>query len=110
VSGSIADFRSTMRVFVSFAGAAILLAAVGIYCLLSYWVSQRTYEIGLRVAIGATRRRILSMIVAQGMRVTLFGVAGGIVAAFLLTRFLAALLYGVAPTDFLTFAMVTALD
>ena len=49
------------------------------------------------------------MILAQGMRVTLFGVAGGIVAAFLVTRFLAALLYGVAPTDFLTFAMVTAL-
>jgi putative ABC transport system permease protein len=109
VSGSIADFRSTMRVFVTFAGAAILLAAVGIYGLMSYWVSQRTYEIGLRVAIGATRRGILSMILAQGMRVTLFGVAGGIVAAFLVTRFLAALLYGVAPTDFLTFAMVTAL-
>ena len=109
VSGSIADFRSTMRVFVSFAGAAILLAAVGIYGLMSYWVSQRTYEIGLRVAIGATRRGILSMILAQGMRVALFGVGGGIVAAFLLTRFLAALLYGVAPTDFLTFAMVTAL-
>ena len=109
VSGSIADFRSTMRVFVSFAGAAILLAAVGIYGLMSYWVSQRTYEIGLRVAIGATRRGILSMILAQGMRVTLYGVAGGIVTAFLVTRFLAALLYGVAPTDFLTFAMVTAL-
>jgi ABC-type antimicrobial peptide transport system permease subunit len=109
VSGSIADFRSTMRVFFSFAGAAILLAAVGIYGLMSYWVSQRTYEIGLRVAIGATRRGILSMILAQGMRVALFGVGGGIVAAFLLTRFLAALLYGVAATDLLTFAVVTAL-
>jgi hypothetical protein len=59
VSGSISDFRSTIRVFISFAVAAILLAAIGIYGLGSYWVNQRTYEIGLRVAIGATRQRVL---------------------------------------------------
>ncbi len=76
---------------------------------MSYWVSQRTYEIGLRVAIGATRGQIVSMILAQGLRVSLYGVIGGILTAIALTRFLEALLYGVAATDSLTFAMVTAL-
>ncbi len=109
VSGSIGNFRSMMEVFLIFAGAAIVLAAVGIYGLMSYSVSQRTYEIGLRVAIGATREQIISLILAQGLRVSLYGVVGGIVAAIVLTRFLEALLYGVAATDSLTFAMVTAL-
>ena len=67
-NGSIADVRSTMRVFLSFAGTAILLAAIGIYGLMSHWVGQRTYEIGLRVAIGATRERIVSMIFTEGPR------------------------------------------
>ena len=109
LSGSIAGFRSTMQVFLGFAGAAKLLAAVGIYGLMSYWVSRRTYEIGLCVAMGATRQGVLAMILTQGLKVTLYGVAGGIVAALLLTRFLAALLYGVAATDVLTFALVIAL-
>ncbi len=109
VASSISDFRSTMRVFLSFAGAALLLAVIGIYGLMSYWVGQRTYEIGLRVAIGATPRRILSMILAQGLRVSVYGVVGGILAALVLTRFLASLLYGVAATDILTFTAVTLL-
>ncbi|HEY9140627.1 MAG TPA: ABC transporter permease [Bryobacteraceae bacterium] len=109
VSGSIAEFRSTIRVFISFAAAAILLAAIGIYGLVSYWVTQRTYEIGLRVAIGATRRRIVSMILAQGLRVALYGIGAGLAAALALTRFLASLLYGVAATDPLTFLAVAAL-
>jgi ABC-type antimicrobial peptide transport system permease subunit len=96
-------------VFLIFSGAAIVLAAVGIYGLMSYSVSQRTYEIGLRVAIGATREQIISLILVQGLRVSLYGVVGGILAAIVLTRFLEALLYGVAATDSLTFAMVTAL-
>lgn len=109
VAGSISDFRSTMRVFLSFAGVALLLAAIGIYGLMSYWVGQRTYEIGLRVAIGATRGRIVSMIVAQGLRVSVYGVVGGILAALVLTRFLASLLYAVETTDLLTFAAVIIL-
>jgi putative ABC transport system permease protein len=109
VAGSIANFRATIRVFISFAAAAILLAAIGIYGLVSYWVSQRTYEIGLRVAIGATRHRIVSMILAQGLRVALYGLAAGVILALAVTRFLASLLYGVATTDPLTFAAVTAL-
>lgn len=109
VAGSISDFRSTMQVFVSFAAAATLLAAIGIYGLMSYWVSQRTYEIGLRVAIGATRRRVVSMILSQGLRISMYGVAAGILTALLLTRFLRSLLYGVAATDVFTFGAVTIL-
>src|SRR5207248_5683449 len=74
VAGSISDFRSTIRVFISFAAAAILLAAIGIYGLVSYWVTQRTYEIGVRVAIGATKHRIVSMILVQSLRFALSGI------------------------------------
>ena len=95
--------------FISFAGAAILLAAIGIYGLISFWVTQRTFEIGVRVAMGATRQRVVSMILAQGLRVALNGIGAGIVDALVVTRFLASLLYGVAATDLLTFAGVTAL-
>ncbi|HEY3738872.1 MAG TPA: ABC transporter permease [Bryobacteraceae bacterium] len=109
VSDSIADIRSTMLVFASFAGAAILLVAVGIYGLMSYWVSQRSYEIGLRVAVGCTWQGILSMILAHGMKLTLYGVAAGLIGALLLTRFLASLLFGVAAIDIPTFIAVTAL-
>ena len=109
VSGSIADFRSTMQVFISFAAVALALAAIGIFGLMSYWVSQRTYEIGLRVALGATKQQVVSLILTQGIQVSVYGVIGGIIACVLLTRFLAALLYNVATTDVLTFAMVTAL-
>ncbi|SPE34620.1 putative Permease [Candidatus Sulfopaludibacter sp. SbA6] len=109
VSGSISDFRSTIRVFISFAGAAILLAAIGIYGLISHWVTQRTFEIGVRVAMGATRPHIVSMILAQGLRVALYGTGAGVVAALAVTRFLGSLLYGVGATDPLTFAAVAAL-
>jgi predicted permease len=108
-SGSIASFRSTMQVFLSFASAAIILAGVGIYGLMSYWVSQRTYEIGLRVAIGASRLRIVRMVLGQGLRVSAYGIIAGIITASLLTRFLASMLYGVGETDTLTFALVTSL-
>ncbi len=109
VSGSISDFRATIRVFISFAGAALLLAAIGIYGLVSYWVAQRTYEIGVRVAMGATRHRILSMILGQGLRVTVCGIAAGVVAAIGMTRFLASLLYGISAEDPLTFGAVISL-
>jgi predicted permease len=108
-TSSIADFRSTIQVFLSFASAAIILAAAGIYGLMSYWVSQRTYEIGLRVAIGASRMRIVGMVLGEGLRVSVYGVIAGLVTAGFLTRFLAAMLYGVAETDALTFLAVTGL-
>lgn len=106
---SIADFSSTIRVFLSFATGAMLLAAMGIYGLTSYWVTQRTYEIGLRVAIGASRRRITAMILKQGLTVSFYGVIGGVAASLLLTRFLASLLYGVGANDAMTFIAVIAL-
>jgi putative ABC transport system permease protein len=109
VSGSIDDFRATMRVFLSFAAVAMLLAGIGVYGLMSYWVSQRSYEIGLRVAIGATRSRVVSMIFAQAFRLSGFGVLAGVIAALALTRFVSSLLYGVAPIDLFTFVSVTLL-
>ncbi|MGH9655524.1 MAG: ADOP family duplicated permease [Bryobacteraceae bacterium] len=109
MSASIGTFRSTIDIFVGFAAAAILLAIVGIYGLVSYWVTQRTYEIGLRMAIGATRGNIVSMVLKQGLRIALYGIAAGFVAALLLTRFLVSLLYGVKATDPITFAIVIAL-
>ncbi|MBV8071432.1 MAG: ABC transporter permease, partial [Acidobacteriaceae bacterium] len=109
VSGSISDFRATMRVFFAFGTVALLLAAIGIYGLISQWVNQRSYEIGLRVAIGATRESIVSMIFAQAMRLSGLGIVLGVLAALALTRFLTSVLYGVSATDLFTFAAVTLL-
>jgi putative ABC transport system permease protein len=109
VTGSISDFRSTIRVFISFAAGAMLLAAIGVYGLVSYWVSQRTFEIGIRMAMGATRASIVGMVLGQGLRIAMFGTVAGVIAAFAATRFLGALLFGVSATDPLTFAGVVAL-
>lgn len=109
MAASVGDFRSMIRVFTGFAGTAILLAAIGIYGLVSYWVTQRSYEIGVRMAIGATRQRIISMVFAQSLRVALYGIGVGLLGALACTRFLASLLYGVSTTDPVIFAAVTAL-
>lgn len=90
----------------SFAGLALILAMVGLYGLLSFTVMQRTREIGIRVALGAQRRDILNLILGQGIRPVLVGLAVGVIAGLALTRLMASLLYGVKPTDIVTFATV----
>lgn len=92
----------------SFAGLALMLAMVGLYGLLSFTVVQRTREIGIRVALGAQRQDILSLILGQGIKAVLAGVGIGVVAGLALTRLMASLLFGVKPTDALTFAIVGA--
>ncbi len=106
---SVAHQRFNMMLLGIFASIALLLSAIGVYGVISYSVTQRTHEIGIRIALGAQGRDVLKMIVGQGMRLILIGVLLGLVSAFALTRVMSSLLYGVSATDPLTFASVSAL-
>lgn len=103
VAASIASRRLSLMLLGIFAVLALVLAAVGIYGVVSYSVSQRTHEIGIRMALGARPRDVFKLIVGQGMLLTLIGVAFGVAGAFAVTRVMASLLYGVSPTDPITF-------
>ncbi len=106
---SIADFRSTAWIFLTFAAVALILAAIGIYGLVSYSVTQRTYEISLRMAIGASNGGIVRMILSQSLRIAVLGMVVGLAGALVLTRLLTALLFDVAPADPLVYAGVSVL-
>ncbi|HTI37773.1 MAG TPA: ABC transporter permease [Vicinamibacterales bacterium] len=108
VSKSIAGQNFNMTLLTIFGAIALLLAAIGIYGLMSYSVAQSTHDIGVRVALGADRRRILSLVVTRGMKLAGVGLLIGVGGAFAASRLLAQLLFGVKPTDPLTYLVVTA--
>jgi putative ABC transport system permease protein len=109
ISGSLTERRFTMLLLIIFASMAVVLAAVGIYGVMSYAVSRRTHELGVRMALGATRRAILRLVVGEGMTLAAAGMAVGLVAALGLTRLMTSLLYGVRPADPATLAAVSLL-
>jgi putative ABC transport system permease protein len=109
LADSLSRSRFTMLLLGIFAAFALVLAAVGIYGLIAYSVTQRTQELGIRIALGAQRRDVLRLVLGQGTRLTLFGLVLGIAAAIGITRLMASLLFDISATDPLTFAGVAAL-
>lgn len=107
VNDSVAVSRSLMVLFSAFALLALVLGAVGIYGIVSYSVTQRTHEIGIRMALGARAGNVLSLIMKNGVTLVLTGIVIGIAGALALTRFLTTLLFGVTPTDSVTFVVVS---
>jgi len=106
---SVASERLNLTLLSIFAGIALVLAVVGIYGVMSYSVTQRTHEIGIRMAIGAQPRDVFRMVIGQGMTLALIGVGIGLIGAFALTRLMASMLFDIAPTDPVTFAVIAVL-
>jgi putative ABC transport system permease protein len=109
LADSIARQRFSMLLLGVFAGVALLLAAVGIYGVMSYSVAQRTHEIGIRMALGAQTSAVLKLAVGYGLKLVVAGVVIGLVAAFVLTRLMSTLLFGITATDPATFALISLL-
>ena len=99
LSLSLAERRFNMFLLGLFAGLATILATIGIYGVMSYGISQRTHEIGIRIAVGAGRSDVFNLVIEEGARLAVVGLGAGILAAFALTRFMKSLLFGVKPTD-----------
>jgi len=108
-SGTVSSDRMQTMLLAIFAGLALLLAAIGIYGVISYSVTQRTHELGIRAALGASRGSLLGMVIRRGMRLTLVGLAIGTAGALVLTRLLGSLLFGISPRDPATLIVVAAI-
>jgi putative ABC transport system permease protein len=109
IARSVADRRFALQLLAVFAAVALLLAAIGIYGVMSYSFSQRTHEVGIRVALGAQRFDILRMAVGEGMRIVMIGVAAGLLGAAIMTRLFRSMLFDVPTTDPITFLSVSAI-
>jgi ABC-type antimicrobial peptide transport system permease subunit len=109
IADSLARRRFALILLNAFAAAALLLASVGLYGVISYLVGQQTQELGVRLALGAQRADVLLLVLSQGVKMTLGGVALGLLAARGLTRLLEKMLYGVSATDLMTFTVIPLL-
>ena len=109
LADSIARQRFSMLLLAIFASVALVLAAVGIYGVMSYSVAQRTHEIGIRMALGAQTSAVLKLALGYGFKLVLAGIAIGFIAALVLTRVMSTLLFGVTATDPTTFALISLL-
>jgi putative ABC transport system permease protein len=109
LSESLGTWLFFVRLFGIFAGLAIILAALGLYGVISYSTKERTHEVGVRLALGAERRDVVKLILRQGLRMTLIGLGFGVIASFGLTRLIGSFLYGVSPFDPFTYVAVSLL-
>ncbi len=106
---ALARRRFSMFLLGVFAAFAVVLAAIGIYGVMTYWVNQRTHEIGIRMALGAGRRNILQLVIRQASVLVSVGIIAGLAGAFALTRVMSSLLFGVSATDRFTFIVISLL-
>ena len=109
LESSLARQRMSMVVFIVFAVVALTLAAVGLYGVMAQGVTERTHEIGVRIALGAERRQVLGLVIRQGLSMTLLGTVVGVAGAVALSRFIQGLLFGVTATDPITFVVVISM-
>jgi ABC-type antimicrobial peptide transport system permease subunit len=109
MGGWLADRRFLLLLVGAFAASALVLVSVGLYGVIAFFVTRRTQEIGIRMAIGANRSSILRLVVGEGLRLAIAGVAVGVIASLMMARLLSSLLFGVSPADPLTFSAIVLL-